>query len=75
MSLFIDLFQPFERDMGINLCRGKAFVAEKFLDRHYVSSLIEHVGRECVPENMRRGFMDSSKLGQLILNYPLDLPF
>src|SRR5688572_6926755 len=54
MRLLVGLDQPVGVDGGIDLGRGKAGVAEELLDRPEVAAARQEVGRERVPEGMRR---------------------
>ena len=57
----VDLFQPVDADVGVDLCGGEAFVSEEFLDDAEVGAGIEHVGCEAVAEGVGGYFASSGQ--------------
>src|SRR5450631_4567276 len=51
---FVGCPEARRRDMGVDLGGGQALVAEQLLDHPQVGPAIEEVGREAVPEGVRR---------------------
>ena len=54
VGFIINLLQPFHRDVGVNLGRGKTGVAKQFLDTAQIGAGIQQVGSERMPQGMRR---------------------
>jgi len=55
MSLFVYIEQILWIDVGVSLGRGKAGMAEKFLNRTEIPPTLEEVGGKGVSQSMRAG--------------------
>ena len=53
MGVCVGLLEPFDCHVCVDLCRGKAGVAEQLLDTAQIGAAIEHVRRETVPQFVR----------------------
>ena len=54
MAVAVDLFEPVDADVRVDLRTRETLVAEQFLDHAEVRAGVEHVGREGVPQRVRR---------------------
>jgi len=53
MCLVVRLLQPFDRDMSVDLRSRKALMPEQRLNAAKVSTVLQKMGREAMPELMR----------------------
>ena len=53
--MLVGVEEPFLGDVGVDLGRGQAAVAEQLLDAPEVGAAVEEVGGEAVPEGVRAG--------------------
>jgi hypothetical protein len=62
MELLMNLDQPLPVHMRINLRCADAGVSKQFLNNSKISSVFQKVGRETVPEHVRRNVPAESSL-------------
>jgi hypothetical protein len=70
VSLRIDVYHFFHRDLRVDLCGGKPGVAEKFLDIAKVGAGVEHMRREGVPQRVWRDLVNVSALLDVFVDHP-----
>ena len=70
MCRSMNLLQHSNRNMGINLRRVEALVAQHRLDVTNICTAFEHQGRHCVPEDMARTCLDNFGCPYVVTCYP-----
>ena len=60
MESFVNLLQPLPDDVGINLGRRDLGVPQHHLDRPQVGSPLEEMGREGMPQDVRRNVLSNA---------------
>ena len=74
MCPIVDLDKFFHRDLRIDLRGRKSCVAEEFLDVTEVSTAIQKMCRERVPQAVRRDIVDIGTLNDVFIDHPADTP-
>ena len=57
MGFFVGFLEIFKHQVRVNLCSSHTFVAQKLLDAHQISLVVEHCGGEAVAQHVRALFL------------------
>lgn len=72
MEGFVDFFEAFVSDVGVDLRRGDGCVTEHRLDTADVGAILEEVGGKAVTERVRVHVLDDAGFLGVVLNETLD---
>ncbi len=70
MRLIVNLDKFFHRHVSVDLRRGKASVAEQFLDVTQVGAAVEQMRRKGMSQSVRADVVHARTDGNVFLNHP-----